>query len=134
GRLLEKEELMRRLWPDSFVEEGSLAQNVSLLRKALGESDSQKFIETVTRSGYRFIASVRGVQDDAEIIVQKHSTASIAVEGKQEPDISESYVESGQAGAQKALEPGRRANGILRQNRKRVVLIVGLALAVVVAA
>jgi len=74
------------------------------------------------------------VQDDAEIIVQKHSTASIAGEGEQEPDISESYVESGQAGAQKALEAGRRANGILRQNRKRVVLIVSLALAVVVAA
>ncbi len=130
GRLLEKEELMRRLWPDSFVEEGSLAQNVSLLRKALGESDSQKFIETVTRSGYRFIASVRGVQDDAEIIVQKHSTASIAGEGKQEPDISESYVESGQAGAQKALEPGSHANRILRQKPQRAVLIVSLALAV----
>lgn len=134
GRLLEKEELMRRLWPDSFVEEGSLAQNVSLLRKALGESDDQKFIETVTRSGYRFIASVRVVQDDAEIIVQKHSTASIAGEGKQEPDISESYVESGQAGAKKALEPGLRANWILRQKPQRAVLIVSLALAVVVAA
>jgi DNA-binding winged helix-turn-helix (wHTH) protein len=38
GRLLEKEELMRRLWPDSFVEEGNLAQNVSMLRRALGEA------------------------------------------------------------------------------------------------
>ncbi len=134
GRLLEKEELMRRLWPDSFVEEGSLAQNVSLLRKALGESDDQKFIETVPRRGYRFIACVRGVQNDAEIIVREHSRASIAGEGEQEPGISESYVESGQAGAEKALEPGRRANRILRQNRKRVVLIVSLALVVVVAA
>jgi TolB-like protein/DNA-binding winged helix-turn-helix (wHTH) protein len=121
GRLLEKEELMRRLWPDSFVEEGSLAQNVSLLRKALGETDGQKFIETVTRSGYRFIASVRGVQDDAEIIVQ-------------EPDISERYVESGQADAQKALEPGRHANWLLTQKPQRAVLIVSLGLAVVVAA
>jgi DNA-binding winged helix-turn-helix (wHTH) protein/Tfp pilus assembly protein PilF len=58
GHLVEKNELMRRLWPDSFVEEGSLAQNVSLLRKALGESDSQKFIETVPRRGYRFVATV----------------------------------------------------------------------------
>jgi len=134
GRLLEKEELMRRLWPDSFVEEGSLAQNVSLLRKALGESDDQKFIETVTRSGYRFIASVKGVQDDAEIIVREHSRASIAVEGNQEPAISESYVESGQAGAQKALEPDRPASWMLRQKRHRAVLIASLALAVVVAA
>src|SRR6266567_5900307 len=38
GRLLEKEELMRRLWPDSLVEEGSLAQNVWLLRKPLGRA------------------------------------------------------------------------------------------------
>jgi DNA-binding winged helix-turn-helix (wHTH) protein len=134
GRLLEKEELMRRLWPDSFVEEGSLAQNVSLLRKALGESDGQKFIETVPRRGYRFIANVRGVQDDAEIIVQKHSTASIAGEGEQEPGISERNVESGQAGAEKGLEPGRHANWILRQNRNRAFLIVSLALVVVVAA
>ena len=58
GHLLEKKELMQRLWPDSFVEEGSLAQNISLLRKALGESESQKFIETVSRRGYRFVASV----------------------------------------------------------------------------
>lgn len=59
GRLLEKNELMQTLWPDTFVEEGSLAQNISLLRKALDESESQKFIETVPRRGYRFVASVR---------------------------------------------------------------------------
>jgi TolB-like protein/Tfp pilus assembly protein PilF len=58
GHLVEKSELMRRLWPDSFVEEGSLAQNVSLLRKALGENETQKFIETVPRRGYRFVATV----------------------------------------------------------------------------
>jgi DNA-binding winged helix-turn-helix (wHTH) protein/Tfp pilus assembly protein PilF len=59
GHLLSKNELMQRLWPDTFVEEGSLAQNISLLRKALGESESQKFIETVPRRGYRFVGSVR---------------------------------------------------------------------------
>ncbi len=58
GHLVEKNDLMRKLWPDSFVEEGSLAQNVSLLRKALGENESQKFIETVPRRGYRFVATV----------------------------------------------------------------------------
>jgi len=59
GHLLEKKELMQRLWPNTFVEEGSLAQNISLLRKALDESESQKFIETVPRRGYRFVATVR---------------------------------------------------------------------------
>lgn len=135
GRLLEKEELMRRLWPDSFVEEGSLAQNVSLLRRALGErSEGQKFIETVPRRGYRFLASVRGVQHDADSLVREPSRASNASEGKQEPDISESYVESGQAGAQKAPEPDRQAKWILKQKPQRAVLIVSLALALVVAA
>lgn len=134
GRLLEKEELMRRLWPDSFVEEGSLAQNVSLLRRALGERpEGQKFIETVPRRGYRFVAGVIGVNDNAGLIVRGQSTASIAGEGKEEPDIPDN-VESGQSGAQKALEPDRHANWILRQKPRRAVLLVSLALAVVVAA
>src|SRR5918999_14945 len=60
GRLLSKDELMGRVWPDSFVEENNLAQNISALRKALGEgSGGQKFIETVPKRGYRFVADVR---------------------------------------------------------------------------
>jgi len=59
-RVLEKEEALRRLWPDVHVEESSLAQNVFALRKALGDSpDGARFIETVPRRGYRFIAPVR---------------------------------------------------------------------------
>ena len=37
GKVVEKDDLMKRVWPDTFVEEGNLTQNVSLLRKALGE-------------------------------------------------------------------------------------------------
>ena len=57
GHLLEKEELIRALWPDSFVEEGNLTNNISLLRKALG--DDPPYIETVPKLGYRFIGAVR---------------------------------------------------------------------------
>ncbi|MEN3330693.1 MAG: hypothetical protein V7641_58 [Blastocatellia bacterium] len=58
-RIVEKDELMRQVWPDSFVEEGNLTQNISLLRKALGEtSDGKPYIETVARRGYRFVADV----------------------------------------------------------------------------
>jgi DNA-binding winged helix-turn-helix (wHTH) protein/Tol biopolymer transport system component len=57
GHLLEKDELISKLWPDSFVEEGSLSNNIFLLRKALGEDPS--FIETVPRKGYRFVGAVR---------------------------------------------------------------------------
>src|SRR5262245_1318760 len=60
GRLVTKERLLKCLWPKSFVEEGSLNVYVSALRKALGEDAHRPaYIETVARSGYRFIAPVR---------------------------------------------------------------------------
>ncbi len=59
GQLVEKDNLMKRVWPDTFVEEGNLTQNISLLRKALGETpNGPQFIETVPRRGYRFVAAV----------------------------------------------------------------------------
>lgn len=132
GRLLGKQELMQRLWPDSFVEEGSLAQNVSLLRRVLGENpEGQKFIETVPRRGYRFIGSVRGGFDDADMIDRGHSRASIAGEDEREPEISEGYAEAARAGTPKAIEASSDANRILKQRPKQAVLTASLALAVV---
>ena len=62
GQLVEKDELLQAVWPDTFVEESNLAQNVFILRKALGDDRAvPSYIETVTRRGYRFIASVRVV-------------------------------------------------------------------------
>ena len=59
GRIVEKEELISRLWPDTFVEEANLTFNVQQLRKALGDDARHpQFIETVARRGYRFIAHV----------------------------------------------------------------------------
>ena len=57
GELVEKEALMKALWPDTFVEEGNLTQNISILRKTLGDG----YIETIPRRGYRFSASVRAL-------------------------------------------------------------------------
>ena len=65
GRLLEKEELMNGLWPDTAVEEGNLTQNIFEVRKALGEvPGEQRFIATVARRGYRFVAEVRAIGDE----------------------------------------------------------------------
>jgi TolB-like protein/DNA-binding winged helix-turn-helix (wHTH) protein/Flp pilus assembly protein TadD len=62
GEVLEKNELMKRLWPDRFVEENNLTQNVSVLRKALGESRSEhRYIVTIPGRGYSFVAPVREV-------------------------------------------------------------------------
>jgi DNA-binding winged helix-turn-helix (wHTH) protein/pimeloyl-ACP methyl ester carboxylesterase len=67
GHVLSKEELMEKVWPDSFVEENNLAQNISALRKALDEEGSgQKYIETVPKRGYRFVADVRESREDKD--------------------------------------------------------------------
>jgi TolB-like protein/DNA-binding winged helix-turn-helix (wHTH) protein/Flp pilus assembly protein TadD len=59
GRVVGKNELIEAVWPDVFVEEGSLTRNISVLRKALGEAeDGRAYIETVPKRGYRFAAEV----------------------------------------------------------------------------
>jgi DNA-binding winged helix-turn-helix (wHTH) protein/Tfp pilus assembly protein PilF len=68
GHVVEKTFLMKELWPDDFVEEGNLAQNIFVLRRVLGDSTNDPhFIETVPGRGYRFVASVDDNQSNAEI-------------------------------------------------------------------
>src|SRR5579864_2513085 len=60
GRVLEKDELMKALWPESFVEEGNLSQQIFLLRKALGDDQNgHSFIRTIPRRGYKFVVPVK---------------------------------------------------------------------------
>jgi DNA-binding winged helix-turn-helix (wHTH) protein/TolB-like protein len=62
GEVVSKDSLMKKVWPDTFVEEGNLTQNISLLRKALGGGQNgHQYIETVARRGYRFAAPVQAV-------------------------------------------------------------------------
>jgi serine/threonine-protein kinase len=59
GHLVEKEVLMKEVWPDEFVEEGNLTQHIFMLRRALGETaNGPKYIETVPRRGYRFVGEI----------------------------------------------------------------------------
>ena len=59
GRVIEKGEFLRRIWPDSFVEEANLSHQVYVLRKALGDGENgERFIRTVPRRGYCFVAPV----------------------------------------------------------------------------
>ena len=67
GHLLEKEELLRRVWPDAVVEENNLTVTISALRKALGEGPTDRqYIETVPRRGYRFVADLRASAEPAQ--------------------------------------------------------------------
>lgn len=69
GRLLEKDDLIRLIWPDAFVEEGSLSNHIFLLRKALGKNS--ELIETVPRRGYRFVGAVRQLPHATALQIQK---------------------------------------------------------------
>src|SRR6516165_3994208 len=69
GHLLEKDELIRTLWPDSFVEEGNLSNNVFVLRKALGED--HQYIETIPKRGYRFVGAVRQLPSPSARLKEK---------------------------------------------------------------
>src|SRR6185437_13321992 len=60
GDVLTKDELLERVWPGTFVEEANLAQTVSVLRKALGQTDLNIYIETIPKRGYRFVHPVQG--------------------------------------------------------------------------
>jgi DNA-binding winged helix-turn-helix (wHTH) protein len=64
GCLVTKDELMAAVWPDSVVEETNLNHNICVLRRALGEkATGQKYVETVPRQGYRFVAAVRELDE-----------------------------------------------------------------------
>jgi DNA-binding winged helix-turn-helix (wHTH) protein/pimeloyl-ACP methyl ester carboxylesterase len=79
GRLVTKQELLDRVWPETTVEENNLNHNVSVLRKALGEkATSQQYIETVPRVGYRFAASVEAALPQAGL------SAASAAKARQE--------------------------------------------------
>ena len=82
SHVLTKKELMRQVWPDSFVEENNLAQNISILRKVLGEGkEGERYIQTIPKRGYRFVADVRTAGDGEEtVIVHERTRARIVVE------------------------------------------------------
>jgi pimeloyl-ACP methyl ester carboxylesterase/DNA-binding winged helix-turn-helix (wHTH) protein len=92
GRVLSREELMEQVWPDSFVEENNLAQNISTLRKVLGP-DGAKLIETVPKRGYRFVADVKEtVEDSGDLILREHTRARVVSEEETSEDESESRL------------------------------------------
>ena len=79
GHLVDKDELIGRVWPDTFVEDGSLTRNISVLRKLLGEdSTDDQYIETLPKRGYRFVMSIR--QFEGEELVVRRARVRIVTE------------------------------------------------------
>ena len=80
--VVSKEELLKEVWPDSFVEESNLSQNIFLLRKALGDTaENRQYIVTLPGRGYRFAAPVRDVTEQGEaLIAQARTRTQIVIE------------------------------------------------------
>lgn len=86
GHLVTKEDLMQRLWPDAFVEENNLTQNISAIRRALADGNGKvQYVETVPKIGYRFVAPVRLSQPEvtnAENAAARSQPMSTATSGR----------------------------------------------------
>jgi len=120
GEVLEKDRLLEMLWPDHIVEEANLPQNISALRKVLGESPGERrYILTVPGRGYRFAADVRQVEADwPDPNAEQSVTAS-------------SIAEPARAG-EDALEENQ-AVGVPVSRRRNLAVAVLLAVALLVA-
>ena len=95
GRVVEKDDLMKKVWPSTYVEEGNLTQNVSLLRKALGESaGGAQFIETVPRRGYRFVAPISETFSESSPSISSQVETPIASNGNGSGEFPPSVLES----------------------------------------
>ena len=88
-----KEQLLRTVWADTVVEEGSLTSHISLLRKALGEDHGRSFIETLPKRGYRFIGQVSEVSESAGAADQRIMLAVLPFENLGPGDKYDYFVE-----------------------------------------
>jgi DNA-binding winged helix-turn-helix (wHTH) protein/TolB-like protein len=125
GRAVEREELLRAVWADNFVEDANLTVAVSQLRKALGQNGGGEYIETVPRFGYRFSAGVREVCEEPPPVVIEKLTLSQTV-------IEEEFVQDETGPAERAVTRGRepraqRLTGLLTR-RKTVGVLAAAAL------
>src|SRR5678816_35218 len=75
GKVIERDELMTAIWADTIVEENNLTQNISSLRRVLGEKHGQnQFIATVPGHGYKFVAAVRQVNETHQSASLEHAS------------------------------------------------------------
>lgn len=125
GHVVEKDEMLKEVWPDTFVEEATLAQNIFTLRKALGQGkDGELYIETVPRRGYRFVADVKALDlNGAEVVLEQHTRSQILIEEEEYEEESPSEIE------EKKIKTQALAATHSRRGRSRYLLI-GLAVLV----
>lgn len=120
GRIVEKKELLREVWPDTFVEEATLAQNVFTLRKALGQQGhtDHQYIETVPKYGYRFVADVRELRGEGTdlVVEQQHTRAAFITEEIEDTNAQAEEEERASSSAE-GIAHGEAAQILSRDQR-----------------
>ena len=139
GRLVEKDELYRRVWADQIVEESNLTVQMSAIRKALGERrDHPRYIVTVPGRGYRFIGAVMNVTEDAEIVIETETLSHIVIEREEDyhrannvaaPLLLDSHNSKQISETQSTLPPQPETQTPLRENLSRWVWLAMAAVA-----
>jgi TolB-like protein/DNA-binding winged helix-turn-helix (wHTH) protein/Tfp pilus assembly protein PilF len=103
GHLVEKDELMKVVWSDAFVEESNLTNNVYALRKMLGQGENgRSYIETVPKRGYRFTAPVKQVPPETLVVEKRTLTRVVTEETIADESEKRSLIGAGEA---LAVEP-----------------------------
>ena len=137
GHLIEKDELMRQLWPDRFVEENSLNKIISMLRHSLGESGGvDNYIETVPKCGYRFIANVRELRrgGGSNVVLEEHASLRVITEEEETINQATTVIASDQviSGNRKAFVQTEQSEGsaplwnLIASKRQSLVIALGL--------
>ncbi|HEX2489038.1 MAG TPA: winged helix-turn-helix domain-containing protein [Blastocatellia bacterium] len=127
GHILDKEDLIKKVWPDTFVEEVSLAKKVSILRKVLGEDVDHHYIETIPRRGYRFVAKVREVwQEDSATIGPRAANGTGQERETTEGELNESLEPASPSPAPNREGSMRPRPGASRWGWLAALLSVGL--------
>ena len=128
GRLVQKEELLNEVWAGTCVEESNVAQNIFALRRILGKDENGKqYIETVPKSGYRFLASVKVVEDCGEELLVQHHIRASTVTLSPLPKVA--LTQSQRTGTS-PLATTIKATQFVRQRGWKAVLTVSIMIAV----
>jgi DNA-binding winged helix-turn-helix (wHTH) protein/TolB-like protein/Tfp pilus assembly protein PilF len=125
GRVMDKDELMQKVWPDTVVEEVNLAHNISVLRKALGQKSENRFIITVPGRGYGFVAQVTQSNAPASATVAEYELTRSRVVVEEEEDLPDRVSPTEIAAGHRLLANGPQGKDRLVPGRKALLLGAG---------
>ena len=131
GRVMDKDELMQQVWPDTVVEEVNLAHNVSMLRKALGQkADENRYIVTVPGRGYGFVAEVKEIQRNAlaSTTVSEYELTRSRMVVEEETDEAHYTSQSYADGAAARLLSAKKVKGKFARARERKSVVFAASL------